>query len=121
MELRIHRKFRPNVYEATYSEFSVAVVVKLACFPWEIPQLDAETRVYRWIEGHSVGPAFLGHISEEGRVVGFAMELIVDAQDAGIEHLSLCQQALKRLHQLGIKHGDVNRQFRCASGDGHAD
>jgi Lipopolysaccharide kinase (Kdo/WaaP) family len=109
LDLCFGRNIRLNVYEATCSEFSMPVVVKLAQFPWEIPQLDTETRAYSWIVGQNIGPAFLGHVEEEGRVVGFVMELIADAQHAGIEHLSLCQQALTRLHQLGIEHGDVNK------------
>ncbi|KAF1916784.1 hypothetical protein BDU57DRAFT_587687 [Ampelomyces quisqualis] len=76
---------------------------------WEIPRLDAETRVYQWIENIQIGPKFLGHLSERGRVIGFIIERINDCRHATPEDLSPCQQALSRLHELGIKHGDLNK------------
>lgn len=109
LDLQLGHRHRSNVYEATCSQFSVTVVVKFARFSWEIALLDAETRAYRWIDRHHIGPDLLGHITEDGRVIGFAMDRIANAQHAGPEHLSLCQQTLKRLHHLGIKHGDVNK------------
>lgn len=36
----------------------------------------AETTAYEWIHGTGIGPAFLGHITEAGRVIGFLMEYI---------------------------------------------
>ena len=37
------------------------------------------------------------------------MEHIANARHAEPEDLSLCKGAVDRLHQLGIKHGDVNK------------
>lgn len=37
------------------------------------------------------------------------MEYIADAGHASSKDLPACQEKLKRLHALGIKHGDVNR------------
>lgn len=46
---------------------------------------------------------------EEGRVIGFIMTRIIDCRHATPEDLNLCQLALSKLHQLGIKHGDTNK------------
>jgi len=109
LELRMGQKLRSNVYEATCSRFHSTVVVKFARFAWEIPQLDSETSAYQWIDNHQISPKFLGHLSEEGRIIGFIIERITDYHHATPEHLSLCQLTLMKLHRLGIKHGDINK------------
>lgn len=109
LELCMGEKIRTNLYEATCSRFDSTIIAKLARFPWEVPQLEAETTAYEWIEGHQIGPEFLGHLTEEGRVIGFIMARIPDFHHATPEDLPLCQRALSKLHQLGIKHGDTNK------------
>ena len=64
---------------------------------------------YEWIDGHQIGPEFLGHLTEEGRVIGFLIERVFDCRHATPEDLSLCQHTLAKLHKLGIKHGDTNK------------
>lgn len=54
---------------------------------------------------------------EHGRVIGFILEKI-EGREAGIEDLVGCQAALKRLHDIGIVHGDVNRYNFVVRGDG---
>jgi serine/threonine protein kinase len=103
------RKLRSNVYEATSPRFDSTIIAKFARFPWEILYLDCETSAYEWIDGHQIGPKFLGHLTEEGRVIGFLIELISDCRHATPADLSLCQHTLAKLHQLGIKHGDTNK------------
>lgn len=85
------------------------VVVKFARFDWEIRYMEGETAGYQSIEGCEIGPRFLGHLTEDGRVIGFLMERIANARHAGPQDLDICQRTLARLHALGIKHGDVNR------------
>lgn len=109
LDLQMGGKLRSNVYEASCSRFSSPVVAKFARFPWEVPQLEAETTAYHWIEGQRIGPKFLGHLTEEGRVIGIVMERIADCRHATSDDLALCRQALSKLHDLGIKHGDVNK------------
>jgi predicted Ser/Thr protein kinase len=109
LELRMGRKLRTNLYEATCPRFTSTVIAKFARFPWEVPQLESETRAYEWIQGHDIGPAFLGHLLEEERVIGFIMARVSDFRHATVEDLPLCHSALARLHQLGIKHGDINK------------
>jgi tRNA A-37 threonylcarbamoyl transferase component Bud32 len=109
LDLQWGHKLRSNVYEATFHEIKSPILIKFARFPYEIQQIDDETQAYKWIDGHGIGPAFLGHVTEEGRVIGFMMELISNAQHAEPENLSLCQKALTRLHDLGVLHGDINK------------
>jgi hypothetical protein len=109
LELHMGRKLPTNAYEATRPRFNSTIIAKFARFAWETPQLDAEISAYQWIENHQIDPKFLGHISEEGRVIGLIVERITDCRHATPEDLSLCQLTLLRLHQLGIKHGDIDK------------
>lgn len=103
------QKLRSNVYEATCDRFASPVIAKFARFEWEIPQLNHETVAYEWIAEHHIGPEFLGHLVEEGRVIEFVMERIADARHATPHDLPLCRTVLSRLHRLGIVHGDINK------------
>jgi len=109
LELKMGRKLRSNVYEATSPRFNSTIIAKFARFSWEIPYLDSETAAYEWINGHQIGPEFLGHLIEEGRVIGFLVERVLDCRHATPEDLAPCQHTLAKLHKLGIKHGDINK------------
>ncbi|UPX20130.1 uncharacterized protein EKO05_0010374 [Ascochyta rabiei] len=109
LDLEFGTKLRSNVYEATSKRFPLKVVAKFARFPWEIPRLQAETEAYRWIEGHQIGPKFLGHLTEGARVIGFVMACIADCRPAALEDYKTCRSALMKLHRLAIKHGDINK------------
>ena len=50
-----------------------------------------------------------GHNTEAGRVTGFLIGCIANAKTAGPEDLLACQRSLKKLHSLGILHGDINK------------
>lgn len=90
LELTMEDKLRSNVYLATCPRFSSAIVVKFARFPWEISQLETETAAYEWIEGQQIAPNFLGHLTEEGRVIGFVMSHIPNCRHASPEDLQQC-------------------------------
>ncbi|KAK4455564.1 hypothetical protein QBC34DRAFT_489806 [Podospora aff. communis PSN243] len=102
-------RLRQNVYKVEHPGFEGPVVIKFAVFPWQMPYIEAETRAYEWIHEGGIGPRFLGHVVEEGRVVGFIMEYIGGARAAGIEDLEACRRALRQLHDIGAKHGDINK------------
>lgn len=119
LELALGKKLRSGIYEATSPRFRFTVVAKFARFAWEIDALENECMAYQWIEGQSIGPKFLGHLTEDGRVIGFLMEMIANARHATEDDLGLCQKTLAKLHQLGIVHGDVNKH-NFLIGDGHA-
>ncbi|KAH7355974.1 alpha-galactosidase A precursor [Pyrenochaeta sp. MPI-SDFR-AT-0127] len=109
LELEVGSHLRSNVCEATCSKIPGQFVVKFARFHYEIARLERETTAYKWIDGHNIGPKFLGHLTEHGRVIGFAMSKIEEARHATLDDLDICRQALRRLHTLGIKHGDTNK------------
>lgn len=108
-DLSIGRKLRTGIYQVTCPRFDKAAVAKFARFPWEIQYMENETTAYQWLSGHDIGPHFLGHLTEHGRVIGFIMEYIPDARHAGAQDVETCGDALSRLHALGVRHGDVNR------------
>lgn len=118
LDLVYGEKVRSGVYKATTPSIPFAVVAKFARFAWEIDALENENAAYQWIEGKDIGPKFLGHLVEEGRIIGFVMERIDTARHATPDDLALCQTKLSHLHRLGIIHGDVNK-FNFLIADGH--
>ncbi|RAL09395.1 alpha-galactosidase A precursor [Aspergillus homomorphus CBS 101889] len=107
-DMTLGKYLRRGVYEAKCPGFHDLVVAKFATFNHEIQYLENETTAYQWLDGYVIGPQFLGHITEHGRVIGFLMERITDARHAGPEDLQACQEVLSRLHTLGLRHGDTN-------------
>jgi predicted Ser/Thr protein kinase len=100
------REMKTGVYKVIYGEgFAVA---KIARFEFEVPYIEKETRVYRDIDGRGIGPKFLAHLIENGRTMGFLIEYLV-FRSPSKEDLSACIAVLRRLHSLGLVHGDVNR------------
>ena len=87
----------------------VVVVAKFARFEWEIGYLEIETIVYEWIDGHGIGPRFLAHLTEDGRVIRFLIERITGARHVNLDDLAVCQETLRELHGLKIRHGDADR------------
>ena len=109
LSFEIGEGLRANVYMAASSPlFKKPVVAKFARFEWEIGYYIAETQPYSWIEGHNIGPEFLGYLAEEGRVMGFLIEH-VEGHHATISDLPACEAIVRRLHGLGVLHGDLNK------------
>lgn len=82
--------------------------------------LEAGTTSYSWIDDQGIGPRFLGHVTEAGRVNGFLMENI-SGRTAEAADLDKCQRTLKKLHALHLKHGDTNKHnFLIKEGKGEA-
>ncbi|KAH8680573.1 alpha-galactosidase A [Xylariales sp. PMI_506] len=114
------RLLKMNVFECVRKDHpkpGSTVIAKFARFEWEIPRIERETRAYRLLEGKGIGPQFLGHIHERGRVIGFLLEKL-HGSFAAIEQLSWCQGVLGRFHQLGLLHGDINRYNFIVDKDG---
>lgn len=114
LEFTQQNRLKQRVRVSTHPEVNTGkpVLVKLAVWPWEIPSIEIETTAYQWISDSGVGPKFLGHLTEgkDGRVVGFIAEWVEAARPAGPGDIDGCRNALGRLHELGIKLGDINRQ-----------
>ncbi|WQF82018.1 Putative protein kinase-like domain superfamily [Colletotrichum destructivum] len=68
------------------------MIAKIARFEWEMPRIEQEQRAYQLLEGSGLAPRFLAHVHEHGRI-----------------DLNVCEAALRKLHGLGLLHGDVNR------------
>lgn len=113
LSLPLIKRFRSGVFETLYE--GRAAVAKIACFEWQIPSLIRETWAYcvltetqRPSGGPLIAPEFLGHLTENGRVIGFLIEKL-EGRVACLDDLTQCAALLKRLHGLGLVHGDVNR------------
>jgi hypothetical protein len=117
------KRHRSNVHEVLYKGHPA--ISKIACFEWDIRRIENETWAYSIISQHqhpgesAIAPNVLGHLTENGRVIGFLLEKI-DGKFASIDDLPKCEKALRRLHGLGLVHGDVNRyNFIVDRPDGH--
>ena len=94
------------------------MVSKMARFHWEVQYMEAETRMYQVLEGRGVAPAFLGHIHEEGRVIGLLLGKVPDGRSAEPADKEICEAALRRFHALGFVHGDCNKYNFIVRQDG---
>lgn len=124
LEFTRQERVRQRVHVSTHPHVQGGkpVLVKLAVWPWEIPSMEVETAAYQWLSDSGVGPKFLGHLTEgkDGRVVGFVAEWVEGARAAEPADIDGCKKALGRLHELGIKLGDINKHNFLVR-DGHAD
>jgi predicted Ser/Thr protein kinase len=108
LSFKIGERLKSNVYTASSSQFKSTIIAKFARFYWEIGYYVAETQAYSWIDGHNIGPEFLGYLTEDGRVIGFLIEY-VKGRHATISDRPACEVIARRLHGLGILHGDLNK------------
>jgi hypothetical protein len=84
LELKKLDRLRQNVQRVSHPLFGTPIIFKFAEFPWQIPYFETETTAYEWIEGKGIGPKFLGHVTEEGRVMGWVMEDVGSARTAEV-------------------------------------
>ncbi|KAK2594669.1 hypothetical protein QQS21_007645 [Conoideocrella luteorostrata] len=117
LELKKLHRLRQNIQRVSHPLFDIPVIFKFAEFPWQIPYFETETIAYEWIKDKDIGPKFLGHVTEAGRVIGWVMEDLNGARTAEPGDLAPCQEILGKLHALGIKHGDINRFNFLVQGD----
>ncbi|KAG6298723.1 hypothetical protein E4U09_000592 [Claviceps aff. purpurea] len=113
LEFSRQDRLRHRVYVVTHPRINGGgpVLMKIANWPRELDRIETEIAVYQRICDKGVGPKFLGHVTEgtDGRVIGFITEWLGGARSAEPRDLDDCKKALARLHQLGIKHGDINK------------
>jgi hypothetical protein len=108
------KRYRSNVHEVLYN--GEPAICKIAIFDWEIPRLERETWAYSILDQYQLDhpdmppltPRVLGHVTEQGRITGLLLERL-EGVHASLEDLSTCAAALRRLHGMGLVHGDVNR------------
>jgi hypothetical protein len=86
-------------------------ILKFAEFPDYIPHIEHETRMYKQLIGAGGAPRFLGHVAENGRVIGFLLEYIVDTrrnfQTQTCRKLDGSTNALKFLGNVTTHDGEV--------------
>ncbi|EMR71668.1 putative alpha-galactosidase a precursor protein [Eutypa lata UCREL1] len=87
-----------------------------------------ESNIYATIQARDpdLAPRFLGHITGNGgaRVIGFLLERVTGAREAGPADLERCRESLSRLHGLGIAHGGPLKRHSflvCSGGGGDDD
>ncbi|KAG6176676.1 hypothetical protein E4U10_000475, partial [Claviceps purpurea] len=108
-------RLRQGVHVVTHPTINGGepVLMKRAVWPREncMYYMEIETAAYQWICDKGIGPKFLGHLTEgpNGRIIGFVTEWLDGTRSAEPRDLDGCKKALARLHQLGIKHGDINK------------
>ncbi|OHE91499.1 alpha-galactosidase A [Colletotrichum orchidophilum] len=125
LELEKTRQLTATAFEEALSPSTFRLVVaspatviaKIARFEWELPRIEQETRAYQLLEGSGLAPRFLAHIHENGRIMGFLLEKL-DGRSASLRDLNVCEAALRKLHELGLEHGDVNRYNFLVTGEG---
>ncbi|CEJ93590.1 hypothetical protein VHEMI09168 [[Torrubiella] hemipterigena] len=85
--------------------------VKSARFAFEIPALEREISAYYSLIQYKskLAPGLVGFVYEgnKSRIIGFATEEVAGRYPT-IDDYDLCDEALQKLHGLGIVHGDVN-------------
>lgn len=116
LSLKKLTRYRAGVHQVEF-EGNVAVA-KIAVFDWNVRSIEREIWAYGRLEDERdehpdqslIGPAVLGLLTESagGRVIGFLMEK-VKGRSAGVEDLERCAALVKRVHALGMIHGDLNR------------
>src|SRR5579859_300089 len=117
--LPVVRPIKANCFKVQYS--GSWAIAKFAHFEWEIRFLEAETAIYRTLDGHSgIAPKFLGHLHENGRVAGMLLEYIEGRRPRKEEDYGACASGLGRLHDLGLVHGDINLDNFIVTGVGDA-
>jgi len=121
LSLNLDKMCMPNVYEATLSQYfnNTTIIAKFATFPFETAYYTQETLIYSWLTKTSVAPKFLGHIAENGRLIGFILAKIDGARhpDKSNGDAIKCRKVLGNLHELGILHGDLNKYNFLVKGD----
>lgn len=114
LSLERNKRHRSNVHEVVYK--STPAIAKLAPFEWDFPRIENETWAYWVLDEYqrrhpnesSPCPKFIGHLTENGRRMGLLLEK-KEGVKASLEDLESCECALRKLHSMGLVHGDVNR------------
>jgi hypothetical protein len=87
-----------------------SVLINFEWSPDEVVGPALETSIYQILEGFNVAPRFLGHLREnQERVIGYAVELYVNARAAALQDLEACRTVLSKLHKRGILHNRLSK------------
>jgi predicted Ser/Thr protein kinase len=113
LDLQLYQGKNSNGRFAKYRDspsgmFGCAIVVKIARFDHEIPDIQKECDVYKLIQGKGIGSKFLAYVAEDGRTIGFVLKKIEGAKRPEPRDFKKCKHVLKKFHQLGLLHQDCH-------------
>lgn len=83
--------------------------------------VEIDARAHETIQARDPGlvPRLVAHVTENhSRVIGFLLERVPGAREAGAADLDACRAALARLHALGITKGQLSRHSFLVREDG---
>lgn len=109
-----------TLWLVTHEElFPMPVLMKIAEFPVSdaLTRVENETKVYQAIQGKGIAPNFLGHVTENGRVIGSLFEYI-DGECPEKQELPRCERVLRKFHREGFLHGDSHPMNFIVCGGG---
>lgn len=109
-----------TLWLVTHEElFPMPVLMKIAEFPVSdaLTRVENETKVYQAIQGKGIAPEFLGHVTENGRVIGSLFEYI-DGECPEKQDLPRCERVLRKFHREGFLHGDSHPMNFVVCGGG---
>ncbi|GKU05060.1 alpha-galactosidase a [Fusarium langsethiae] len=104
------------VYKMTFKVIShstilprVNMMAKIAHSESELPFIEQESSVYQLLEGTRFALRFLGHIHENGRIIGFLLERMIGQSVTSID-VEDWQEALREFHTItGLLLGKVDK------------
>lgn len=114
---------------------ALPVLAKMARPPgMGLRSIAHEASMYRLLDGLGVTPLFLGHVAEDGRIIGFVTEYVPPtgqkkelggpersvAAGGSSSSAESCLAALERMHARGIAHGDAHGENCLVREDGTA-
>lgn len=113
LDLHLHQGSNSNGRFATYRDspsdlFGCPIVVKIARFGHEVPDIQLECEIYKQILGKGIGPKFLAFVTEGGRKIGLVLKKIEGARRPRPRDFKKCRRVLKKLHELGVLHQDCH-------------
>lgn len=112
LDLRRIRRISDRISFVRLDKDDADVVVKIARFRHELRALHTEIKAYGVLERHGFthAPKFLGYVYEgtKDRIIGFLMEAL-RGHHPNIKDLDTCQDAMTKLHAIGIVHRDLNK------------
>ncbi|TGJ81914.1 hypothetical protein E0Z10_g6849 [Xylaria hypoxylon] len=102
-----------RLWHVKHPRFNKSIFVKIAPFlgcNWSKGVIENETRVYQLVDGLGIAPEFLGHVTYNGAIFGFALELVKGAKNTKKRDKSARIEVVKKLHALGITHGSAHHK-----------
>lgn len=111
LDLQLYQGSNSSGRFATYRDspsdlFGCPIVVKIARFDHEIPDIQLECDVYEKILGKGIGPKFLAYVTEGNRTIGFVLKKTEGARRPRPRDFKKCRRVLKKFHELGFLHQD---------------